>query len=89
MQDVKNKIRDFDANLYSQDLVNVLFRGPIVFANQLVKGDVVGSLSTAHTYLKKLESAGILMKADELYDRKVGYINGSLLDALRDEINLS
>jgi len=89
MQDVKNQIRALDANMYSQDLVNVLFRGPIVFANQLVKEDVVGSLSTAHTYLKKLESAGLLIKSDELYDRKVGYINYSLLDALSDEIDLS
>jgi Fic family protein len=89
MQDVKNKIRALDANLYSQDLVNVLFRGPIVFANHLVKEDVVGSISTAHTYLKKLESAGILTKANGLYDRKVGYINGNLLDALSDEIDLS
>ena len=89
MQDVKKQIRDLDTNLYSQDLVNVLFRGPIVFANHLVNGDVVGSVSTAHTYLKKLESAGILIKSDELYGRKVGYINGSLLDALSDEIDLS
>jgi len=89
MQEVKNKIRALDSNLYSQDLVNVLFRGPIIFANHLVKGDVVGSISTAHTYLKKLESAGILMKANVLYDRKVGYINGSLLDALSDELDLS
>ena len=66
-----------------------LFRGPIIFANHLIKDDVVGSLSTAHTYLRKLESAGILMKSNELYDRKVGYINGSLLDALSDEIDLS
>ena len=89
MQHVKNKIRELDKNLYSQDLVNVLFRSPIIFANQLVLHDVVGSLSTAHTYLKKLEVAGILMKSDELYNRKVGYINDSLLDALSDEIDLS
>lgn len=89
MQDVKNQIKALDTNMYSQDLVNVLFRGPIVFANQLVEYDVVGSLSTAHTYLKKLESAGVLIKSDELYSRKVGYINGSLLGALSDEIDLS
>lgn len=89
MQDMKNKIRDLDTNLYSQDLVNVLFRSPIIFANQLVQYDVVGSLSTAHIYLKKLESAKILSKADELYGRKVGYINGSLFNALSDEIDLS
>jgi len=89
MQDVKNKIRELDSNLYSQDLVNVLFRGPIVFANHLVSEGVVGSTSTAHTYLKKLESAGILMKASGLYDRKIDYINGNLLDALSEEIDLS
>ncbi len=89
MQDVKKKIRALDANMYSQDLVNVLFRGPIIFANQLVEHDVAGSVSTAHAYLKKLESAGLLIKSKERYNRKVGYINGSLLDALSDEIDLS
>lgn len=89
MQEVKREIRELDTKMYSQDLVNVLFRGPIVFANQLVEHSVVGSLSTAHSYLKKLESAGLLMKANGRFSRKVGYINGHLLDALSDEIDLS
>lgn len=89
MQEFKHEIRALDTNMYSQDLVNVLFRGPIIFANQLVDHGVAGSLSTAHTYLKKLESAGLLYKSNMRYNRKVGYINGSLLDALSDEIDLS
>lgn len=89
MKEVKKRIRELDANMYSQDLVNVLFRGPIVFANQLVDHHVVGSLSTAHAYLKKLESAGLLIKSDGRFNRKVGYINGHLLNALSDEIDLS
>ncbi len=89
MQKVKNAIRELDPHMYSQDLVNVLFRGPIVFANHLVIHGIAGSISTAHSYLKKMESAGLLFRSKERYRRKVGYINGSLLDALRDEIDLS
>ncbi|UCE71666.1 MAG: Fic family protein [Nitrospiraceae bacterium] len=89
MQKVKNAIRELDPHMYSQDLVNVLFRGPIVFANHLVGHGIAGSLSTAHAYLKKLESAGLIVRSQELYNRKVGYINGSLLDALSDEVDLS
>ncbi len=89
MLELKNDIRKLDMNMYSQDLVNVLFRGPIIFASQLVEHGVAGSKSTAHAYLKKLESAGLLFKSKERYNRKVGYVNGSLLDALSDEIDLS
>ena len=89
MQTLKNEIRALDSNMYSQDLVNVLFRGPIIFAHQLVEHDVAGSLSTAHAYLKKLSSENLLLKSDGRYNRKVGYINTSLLDALSDEIDLS
>ncbi len=89
MQEVKNKIRRLDPHMYSQDLVNVLFRGPVIFANHLVEFGVAGSTSTAHSYLKKLESAGLLFKSDSRYERKIGYINGHLLDALHDEIDLS
>ena len=89
MMELKHQIRNLDPSMYSQDLVNVLFRGPLVFANQLVKHDVAGSLSTAHTYLKKLESAGLLIRAKERYNRKVGYVNGMLLNALRGEIDFS
>jgi Fic family protein len=89
MQDVKTKIRQLDIHMYSQDLVNVLFSGPIIFANDLVAFGVAGSISTAHSYLKKLESAGLLFKSDIRYDRKIGYVNGYLLDALHDEIDLS
>ena len=89
MQEVKEKIRDLDAHMYSQDLVNVLFRGPFVFANHLVDFGVAGSLSTAHAYLKKLAGAGLLVRADKKYNRKTAYVNGYLLDALSDEIDLS
>ena len=89
MQELKHEIRSLDANLYSQDLVNVLFRGPVIFASQLVDHDVAGSLSTAHAYLKKLEAAGLLIRSPARYSRKVGYINGRLVEALRGEIDLS
>lgn len=89
MQEVKNVIRELDSHMYSQDLVNVLFRGPIIFANHLVEFGVAGSITTAHTYLKKLESAGLLVRSDKKYDRKTAYVNGHLLEALSDEIDLS
>lgn len=89
MHEVKKIIRELDSHMYSQDLVDVLFRRPIIFANNLVESDVAGCVSTAHAYLKKLESAGLLIKSDRRYNRKVGYINGRLVDALRDEIDLS
>lgn len=89
MLEFKHEMRALGHNIYSQDLVNVLFRGPLIFANQLVEHNVAGSLSTAHAYLKKLESADLLVKSKNKYNRKVGYINGRLLDALSDEIDLS
>jgi Fic family protein len=89
MQEFKHEIRALDANIYSQDLVNVLFLGPIIFAHQLVDHGVAGSLSTAHAYLKKLESAGLLTKSERKYNRKVGYYNDSLMEALSGEIDLS
>ncbi|MBA3014282.1 MAG: Fic family protein [Proteobacteria bacterium] len=89
MQEVKNKIREIDINMYSQDLVNVLFRSPIIFANHLVHFGVAGSTSTAHAYLKKLESSGLLIRSSRRYNRKTGYINNHLLNALSGEIDLS
>jgi len=89
MQDIKNQIRESEPKLYSQDLVNALFRGPIVYANRLVDLGVVGSLTTAHTYLKKLSEAGLLIKSEKRFDRKVAYINGKLLEALHEEVDLS
>ncbi len=89
MSKLKNKIRAMDSKIYSQDLINVLFRGPIIYANQLVEHGVVGSLSTAHTYLKKLSDEGLLKKSDKRYNRKVGFVNADLVEALRGEIDLS
>jgi Fic family protein len=89
MQQTKRDIRTLNQAMYSQDLVNLLFRGPIIFANQLVDNHVAGSISTAHTYLKELESAGIIHRSNKRYDRKVGYINSRLLEALSGEIDLS
>jgi len=83
MLEMKHSIRSLDPSLYSQDLVNFLFRGPVIFAPQLVEQRVVRSLSTAHSYLKKLEAAGLLTRADKRFNRKVGYINFKLLNALR------
>ena len=89
MQEIKNEIRSKEPKMYSQDLVNSLFRGPIVYANKLVDSGAAGSLSTAHSYLKKLSDMGLLLKSGQRFNRKAGYINTKLLDALREEIDLS
>lgn len=89
MQQTKQDIRQFNPGIYSQELVNLLFRGPIIFANQLVDNNVAGSISTAHSYLKELESAKIIHRSEKRFNRKVGYINTRLLAALSGEIDLS
>jgi hypothetical protein len=89
MFQLKHEIRALDPAMYSQDLVNVLFRGPLVFANQLILHNVAGSLSTAHAYLKKLESAGLLLRSEKRYNRKLAYINVRLLEALSGEVDLA
>ena len=86
MNEMKQKIRSLDSNMYSQDLVNTLFLGPIVFTEKLVVHDVAGSISTAHSYLKKLLSANLLQRSTRKYNRRVGYINTKLLEALRGDI---
>ena len=88
MNEMKQNIRSLGSNIYSQDLVNALFLGPIVFAEKLVEHDVAGSLSTAHSYLKKLVSANLLQKSTRKYNRRVGYINTKLLNALLGDITL-
>ncbi len=89
MQETKNDIRSLDEKMYSQDLVNALFKGPIVFASHLVNIGAAGSVSTAHAYLRKLESAGLLLKANKRYNRKTAYVNTRLLEALQGDIELS
>lgn len=89
MQKTKHEIRILNPGMYSQDLVSLLFRRPIIFADQLVDSHVAGSLSTAHTYLKELEAAEIIYRSGKRFGRKVGYINSRLLEALSGEIDLS
>lgn len=89
MQRTKHDIRTHNPSIYSQDLVNLLFKGPLIFANQLVDNDIAGSLSTAHSYLKELETAEIIIRSNKRFNRKVGYINTRFLDALSGEIDLS
>lgn len=89
MQNTKQDIKRINLSMYSQDLVNLLFKGPIIFANQLVENHIAGSVSTAHTYLKELEAADIIHRSNKRYGRKVGYVNTRLLDALSGEVDLS
>ena len=85
---LKNELRENKPKIYSQDLINILFKNPVIFAHQLVDNGVAGSLSNAHVYLKELESMGILFRSEEKYDRKVGYISRRLFKALSGEISL-
>ncbi len=88
MMELKHLIRSLDSSIYSQDLVNAIFVSPLVFANRLVELGAVGSLSTAHTYLKKLEKAGLLVRSKKRFNRKVVYLNIRLIEALSGEVKL-
>ena len=89
MQETKLDIKKANPSMYSQDLVNLLFKGPIIFAHHLLENNVARSTSTAHTYLKELENANILHRSKKRYGRKVGYVNTRLLSALSGEVDLS
>ena len=89
MQDTKKEIRSTNPSIYSQDLINLLFHGPIIYAHQLVDAHVAGSLSTAHKYLKQLEESGIIVRKDGRIQKKIGYYNFRLVEALSGEIDLT
>jgi len=88
MQEVKNELREKKQSIYSQDLVNLLFSSPVIFAHQLVDKGVAGSTSTAHNYLKTLEEINIIERSERLFDRKVGYLSIQFFEALSGEIDL-
>ena len=79
MQEYKQTIRGKLPKLYSQDLLNNLFKYPYTKIEYLEK-ELEVSRSTAIRYLKELEKLGLLIK------QKIGrdnfYINQPLFDLL-------
>lgn len=75
MQEYKNAIRSKFKNMYSQDLLNSLFKHPYTKIEFLEK-ELAVNRKTAATYLNKLADAGLLSKT------KIGksnfYVNGPL-----------
>ena len=86
MMQTKNIIRNSHPQIYSQDLVNVIFLSPFIYAYFLVDTGIVRSISTAHSYLKKLAELGILEVAPWRINRKTCYVNSKLLSVLTKAI---
>lgn len=80
MQELKNKIRAEEPKIYSQDLLNNLFRHPYTKI-ALVERDLGVSRITARKYLEKLVEIGILLKIKQ--GRSNYYINYQLFDSLK------
>lgn len=80
MMDYKHRIRDQFPRMYSQDLINNLFRHPYT-KNEFLMRDLNIERRTAAKYLETLNQAGFLVKS------KIGrtnfYINPPLFDLFR------
>lgn len=83
MQEYKTKLRDDLPKIYSQDLLNNLFKNPYT-KTEFLEDDLRISKRTALNYLDTIAEAGLLEKT------KVGnsnyYINNELIKVLKGEI---
>jgi len=79
MAGVKNRIRDDHKTLYSQDLINNLFRHPYTRIDYVVKEVGVGRQAAAR-YLNELSDSGLLEKVR--YGKNNYYVNAPLVDLL-------
>lgn len=86
MLEAKHKLRKDEPNIYSQDLINVLFIEPYIFANTLVKHKIIGTKQSAHNYLKRVEALGIIELLPFKFKRKNVWINKNLLDSINATI---
>jgi|CXWL01.1.fsa_nt_gi Fic family protein len=77
MADYKKRIRDNHAKLYSQDLLNNLFRHPYTRIDYLTR-EIGVVRQTAARYLEELTLAGLLEK--QSYGKHNLYINKPLVD---------
>ena len=85
MKKYKNEIRSSDPNMYSQDLINVLFSHPYTKINFLSK-EINCSRQTASVYLNKLSEKNLLVK--EKIKNSNYYINQKLCDLFLNIRNL-
>lgn len=80
MDDYKIKIKEYNVNLYSHELINNLFKHPYTKSEFLVQ-DLQVHRNTANRYLKQLAEIDLLVK------QKIGkenyYINQQLFDLLQ------
>ncbi len=81
----KSRIRKLDARMYSQDLLNNLFKYPYTKV-AFVERDLQVSRPTAARYLKKLVSAGLLEV--ERIGRQDFYINFELVELLTRPVDV-
>lgn len=79
MQSYKHQIRERREKIYSQDLLNNLFRHPYTRI-ALLQDELGVSWRTARTYLEELTDMGLLKK--EKKGRNSYYINKALIDIL-------
>jgi len=82
MQQYKNTLRSEVPKLYSQDLLNNLFRYPYTKI-EYIERDLGVSRSTAIRYLEALVSAGVVTK--QKAGRDNFYINQPLFNLLADQ----
>lgn len=80
MAKYKHQIRTEHSKIYSQDLLNNLFRHPYTRIDFLVN-DIGVSRQTAAKYLDQLAEAGLLMKHQS--GRNVYFINAPLMELFR------
>ena len=79
MQETAAAVRSKRPNIYSKDLIEVIFRSPyckIIF----LEDAGIAKRQTASTYLKQLEEIGILRSLKS--GRDVYYVNDALLKIL-------
>ncbi len=79
MQETKNRLRDALPRLYSQDLLNNLFRHPYTKI-EFIERDLGVSRPTAMKYLAELEGIGLVRKTRK--GRSNFYVNEALFDLL-------
>lgn len=80
MAEYKKVIRNDHGRIYSQDLLNNLFRHPYTRIDYIVS-ELSVSRQTASSYLDQLAEAGLLMKFQS--GRNVYFVNVRLMDLLR------
>lgn len=81
MEETQQQIKEELPKIYSKDLVEVLFLHPYTKIEFLVNNNIVTTRQSASTYLKELESIGILNSTK--IGRSKFFINTKLYDLLK------